>query len=87
MLHSLSLVVRMEDYTITSCTISVGQYRVEIHTFICQISGDLRIIGTRSSKENKGRLEIFKLHEWGTVCDDVFGNADATVACRQLGYW
>ena len=33
-----------------------------------------------------GRLEIFLRGEWGTVCDDLFGQIGADVACRQLGF-
>ncbi|XP_025103108.1 deleted in malignant brain tumors 1 protein-like [Pomacea canaliculata] len=33
-----------------------------------------------------GRLEIFSNGEWSTVCDDGFGNTEATVACRMLGF-
>ena len=34
-----------------------------------------------------GRLEIYLNNEWGTVCSNSFGVADAEVACRQLGYY
>lgn len=33
-----------------------------------------------------GRLEVLYNSQWGTVCDDLFGDRDAVVACRQLGY-
>ncbi|XP_025103139.1 deleted in malignant brain tumors 1 protein-like [Pomacea canaliculata] len=33
-----------------------------------------------------GRLEIFSNGEWSTVCDDGFGNKEAMVACRMLGF-
>ena len=38
------------------------------------------------STQYEGRLEICLNGEWGVVCDDGFGDNDAKVACRQLGF-
>jgi deleted-in-malignant-brain-tumors protein 1 len=35
---------------------------------------------------NIGKLQVYYNGQWGDVCDDFFGNIDADVACRGLGY-
>ncbi len=48
-------------------------------------TGDIRLAGTgRSSAQ--GRVEVCNDNQWGTICDDVWDNVDATVVCTQLGY-
>ncbi|XP_048254124.1 deleted in malignant brain tumors 1 protein-like [Haliotis rufescens] len=34
----------------------------------------------------KGLLQVYHSGRWGTVCDDGFGQVEASVVCRALGY-
>ena len=60
-----------------------------IIVFFLQVSsncsdGDVRL--NDGDIPNVGRVEICFNNRWGTVCDDNWGEQEATVVCRQLGY-
>jgi len=48
------------------------------------ICGSVILVG--SGLKHEGRLEILYHGVWGTVCSGDFGDEDARVFCRQLGF-
>ncbi|XP_038072986.1 uncharacterized protein LOC119741307 [Patiria miniata] len=55
----------------------------------CQVVSSESLEGVRlvdGSGPHEGRVEVFALGNWGTICDDNWNAQDGIVVCRQLGY-
>lgn len=50
----------------------------------CSGDGDMRLVGGQTEEE--GRVEICVDGYWGAVCDKLWGQREAIVACQQAGY-
>ena len=46
--------------------------------------GDIRLLEGNSPTE--GRVEVCLEGAWGSVCHNGWNSAEATIACRQLGF-
>ena len=57
---------------------------IDILPLVACMNGELRLMG--GSADRQGRVEICINEIWGTVCDDMWSNVDAQVACRSLGF-
>ena len=55
-----------------------------MHVDIICTNGDVRLVG--GSNPFEGRIEVCFYNQWGTICDSFWGNEEARVICRQLGY-
>ena len=55
-----------------------------IYSNVSCSDGDVRLAD--GLLENQGRVEICYQNQWGTICSDSWGDTDARVVCRQLGY-
>ena len=55
----------------------------QIPVVVCQ-EGDVRLVG--GANNNEGRVEVCRLEQWLTVCNNGFDSMEAGVVCSQLGF-
>ena len=81
--------IHVEDASVRcrrKCTICHERYTgsLLLVMYTACSNGEIRLEGGSTLYE--GRVEICRNQQWGTVCDNMWTNVDAIVACRHLGY-
>ncbi len=68
---------------------SLERNRLYMVSLSTHAEGTVRLTSNDSTSASRtdGRLEIYAGGQWGTVCDDFFGQTEADVACNQLGFF
>ena len=46
----------------------------------------IQLVGGRGGNKFEGRVEVCQDGQWKTVCNDGWGDREARVVCRQLGF-
>ncbi len=73
----------MLSFSFVACTHGPGVAN-RIISFIDCAHGELRLVGGSASLQ--GRVELCYDGVWGTVCSGNWGNVEAAVVCKQLGF-
>ena len=84
----LTMITKIILFTIFALVMKYFVYAA-IYTVSAQcnsINDRGRIQLVNGSGPHEGRVEICVNSQWGTVCDDYWGDDDAAVVCRQLSY-